>query len=446
MTAFAFLAMGQTGEARRTLAHLIAVQNDDGSWPQNCYPSGEPFWTGIQLDQSALPIMLATKLCDIGEPMLAGAATMIVRAARFIARTGPSSPQDRWEENAGVNPYTLATLISGLVAAAPWLPDAEAKDALDLADEWRERISEWCWVDASRWTGSLGLPGHFVRLRPPATSERGPDVVELRNRNGETIPAADLVAIDFSYLSRLGVIADDDPRIAPTIAAARAALAVDTPSGTVWHRYVSDGAAFDGSGIGRAWPFLSGERGHLALMAGGDVLPHLEVMLACRSKGGLMPEQVWDSAPIPERGLAPGRPSGSAMPLLWTHAEFVKLLAARVAGKPIERLAIVEARYGATPPPRHATTWQWRNATPVSLLPVGRSLAIECDRPFRLHFGRDGWDAPIDAEAVEGAFGLFRVILTPDVLGAARTLVFTRQFSDGWEGRDHAVRIRLAGS
>lgn len=449
MTAFAFLAMGHRGEARRTLAHLIAVQNADGSWPQNCYPSGEPFWTGVQLDEGALPIMLATKLQEIGEPPLDGATDMILRAARFIARSGPSSPQDRWEENAGVNPYTLATLIAGLVAAAPWLPAPEAEEALDLADEWRERISEWCWVDASRWTKELGIPGHFIRLRPPASAPLGTEVVELRNRDGETIPAADLVAMDFSYLSRLGVIPDDDPRIPPTIQAAAAALAIDTPSGTVWHRYVSDGygeksdgAPFDGSGIGRGWPFLSGERGHLALMAGEDVLPYLEVMLACRSKGGLMPEQVWDAPAIPERGLWPGRPSGSAMPLLWTHAEFIKLLAARASGKPTERLAAVEARYGAEPRP--AILWRWRDATPVRELPAKRCLAVECERPFCLHFGLDGWDAPRNSDSEQGAFGLHRVVLRPKDLGEARRIVFTRRIAGTWEGRDHEVRIAAA--
>ena len=94
------------------------------------------------------------------------------------------------------------------------------------------------------------------------------------------------------------------------------------------------------------WPLLVGERGHLALQAGEDPLPYLRTMWCCASPGGLLPEQVWDADPIPERGLYPGRPSGSAMPLVWAHAEFLKLLMARERGRPVEWLDSVERHFG----------------------------------------------------------------------------------------------------
>lgn len=137
-----------------------------------------------------------------------------------------------------------------------------------------------------------------------------------------------LVSMDFSYLVRLGLRDANDPRIQNTLRVVDDILPIETPSGPLYHRYNEDGygehangAPFDGSGIGRAWPLLVGERGHLAMQAGHDSLPYLQTIWNCASAGGLLPEQVWDTAAIPSRELEPGRPSGSAMPLLWTHAE-----------------------------------------------------------------------------------------------------------------------------
>jgi GH15 family glucan-1,4-alpha-glucosidase len=121
----------------------------------------------------------------------------------------------------------------------------------------------------------------------------------------------------------------DDPCILDSLKAVDHLLKTDTPNGPVWHRYNSDGygehddgSAFDGTGRGRGWPLLTGERGHYALSAGEDVLPYLESMMAMSSPLGLIPEQVWDSDPIVEHDLKPGKPSGSAMPLVWAHSEF----------------------------------------------------------------------------------------------------------------------------
>jgi glucoamylase len=107
-------------------------------------------------------------------------------------------------------------------------------------------------------------------------------------------------------------------------------LKVETPAGALYHRYNgdgygehADGRAFDGQGIGRGWPLLVGERGHLALQSGEDPLPYLETMWRCASAGGLLPEQVWDTSPIPELGLAPGRPSGAAMPRTRNSSSFL---------------------------------------------------------------------------------------------------------------------------
>jgi len=459
LTAFALLAAHQTRDASHILAHLTASQTRDGRWPQNYFPSGEPFWVGIQLDEVAFPVLLAAKLRELGEPELAGTASMARAAVGFIARTGPSSPQDRWEENPGVSPFTLAVAISALVAAAPWLMADERDYALSLADDWNERLEGWCYVRDTPLARQAGVAGYYVRIAPPRDSGNHYGLMQLCNREGEQILASALVSLDFSYLVRLGLRGAHDPRVQDTIKVVDRVLKVDTPSGPLYHRYnddgygeYPDGRPFDGGGVGRAWPLLVGERGHLAMQAGEDPLPYLQTMWRCSSDGGLLPEQVWDSAPIPHLELYPGRPSGSAMPLLWSHAEFLKLLIARERRRPVELLRSVEQRYGvdvrraagATSEPvrvKPAEAWHWRDEVPVSRLEAGRALLIEDRVPFNLHFGFDGWQRIQDRAAEPQPFGLWAVRLSVEELALAARLDFTRHYDTGWEGADQSVEL-----
>jgi glucoamylase len=456
LTAFALLAAHQLVDARHILAHLTATQGRDGRWPQNYFPSGEPFWVGVQLDEAAFPILLAAKLREIGEAELPGTRHMVRSAVGFIARTGPSSPQDRWEECPGVSPFTLAVAISALVAAVPWLPDEERDYTLSLADDWNERLESWCYVCNTDLARQIGVTGYYVRIGSPDLSSELTGKVQLRNREGEMILATALVSLDFSYLVRLGLRNAHDPRIQDTIKVVDRVLKVDTPSGPVYHRYnedgygeYPDGRPFDGSGVGRAWPLLVGERGHLAMQSGEDPISYLRTMWKCASIGGLLPEQVWDAAPIPELGLAPGRPSGSAMPLLWTHAEFLKLLIARELKRPIELLQAVEQRYRSSAgdhyAARTAASWHWRDEVPVLRHETGRALLIEDRMAFTLHFGFDGWQRVEERAAEAQPFGLWAVRLTADELSGPTELNFTRRYQDGWEGADHHVSLGHVG-
>jgi glucoamylase len=447
LTAFAFLAANQISDARHILAHLIATQIADGSWAQNYFPSGEPFWTGVQLDEAAFPVLLAAKLRELGDTELPGTAQMVRFAVGFVMRTGPCSDQDRWEENPGVSPFTLAIAISALIAAAPWLTAEERTSAEQLADDWNERLEGWCYVHDSELAQQLGVAGYYVRIATLDKSGELSGQVLLRNRQGEEILASALVSLDFSYLVRLGLRSAHDPRVQDTIKVVDQVLRVETPSGALYHRYNedgygehSDGRAFDGSGIGRAWPLLAGERGHLALQAGEDPLPYLQTIRNCASLGGMLPEQVWDTVAIPALDLHPGRPSGSAMPLLWSHAEFLKLLIAREQGRPVELLQAVEQRYGGQVS-RDASFWHWRHEVPISRLAAGRALRIQDREPFTLHFGFDGWREVQDRGATLSLFGLWSVELSAAELEPHQALNFTRRYRSDWEGLDHCVQL-----
>ncbi len=446
MAAFALLAVNEVDDARRILAHMIASQLPDGHWPQNYFPNGQPFWTGIQLDETAFPVLLAAKLVEIGCEALPGVPDMVRRAVASIAHSGPASDQDRWEENPGISAFTVAAAIAALVAAAPWLDEAARAYALDLADDWNERVEEWCYVVGTPLAKQAGVAGYYVRIAPPHKDGGLTGRITLRNRNGETIDASCLVALDFSWLVRLGLRQATDQRVADTIGVVDQVLKVETPSGAVYRRYnddgygeYDDGRPYDGAGVGRAWPLLAGERGHLALQAGEDPIAYLNTMHRCASPGGLLPEQVWDAAPIPERFLFPGRPSGSAMPLLWSHAEFLKLLVARHSKRPVELLDSVRKRYGGGAP--KAKNTRWRNETPAAHVETGRTLLIEDRRPFTLHFGFDGWQDVAERHAQPLPFGLWGVAIGPDLYGVRKAVDFTRRYGADWEGQDHSVAI-----
>ena len=115
------LAAGAADQARAVLEYLVAVQEADGHWVQNSWLDGRPYWKGVQLDETAFPILLFDMLLRTGAIKKADIVrydAMIEAAAGYIVRNGPATPQDRWEEDAGYSPFTLAAEIAALLAAA----------------------------------------------------------------------------------------------------------------------------------------------------------------------------------------------------------------------------------------------------------------------------------------------------------------------------------------
>ena len=357
----ALLALGAEDEARDVLRYLMATQHADGHWFQNQWLGGKAYWQGIQLDETAFPVLLAVALAERNALDGIEVRDMIRRALGFVARTGPSSPQDRWEEDAGINTFTLAVCIAALVAGADWMEGHDHDLALALADFWNASLEDWTAVFATPLALKHGLRGYYVRVAPArAEAERRAlmDVVPIKNRVRDAdLPAEDQVGTDFLQLVRFGLRRADDPLVVDSVKLIDTLLRVENPTGPSWHRYNgdgygehADGAAFDGVGIGRAWPLLTGERGHYELATGRDALPYLNAMCAMSGPGSMIPEQVWDTEALPARGLIPGRPSGSAMPLAWAHAEFIKLLFSHLRRRPIDRPESVWRRYAGRRP------------------------------------------------------------------------------------------------
>ncbi|MGA7180024.1 MAG: glycoside hydrolase family 15 protein [Thiobacillaceae bacterium] len=451
-SAGALLALGAEDEARDILRYLIATQHADGHWYQNQWLGGKPYWQGVQLDETAFPVLLATRLAEHDALNGIAVADMILRALGFIARTGPVSQQDRWEEDCGINAFTLATCIAALVEGAEWLGGKAREYALALADYWNAHIEDWITVHDTALARQVGVRGYYIR-NAPAGRRANPrallDVMPIKNRaHDPALPATEQIGVDCLQLVRFGLRRADDPMILDTLQVIDKLLKVDTPSGPSWHRYNGDGygehkdgAPFDGVGHGRAWPLLTGERGHYELAAGNDPLPHLQAMVAMSGAGGMLPEQVWDSGPIPARGLYPGRPTGSAMPLVWAHAEYVKLLTSRRRGRPDDRPHATWQRYhGRCPTVQHAI---WLPQAPIQEIRKGQTLRVGLFEAGTIHWGVDGWNLIQDTATQDTGLGLHVAELETSTLRPGQRIDFSfrRVGSGEWSGRDYTVAV-----
>ncbi len=453
-TAGAMVAMGAYADARDVLRYLMATQQADGHWLQNQWLGGKAFWQGIQLDEAAFPVLLASMLYEKGELAGIPVRPMVERALSFIAREGPATGQDRWEEDPGVNTFTLAIAIAALVEGSRFLDDGARDFALSLADCWNAHLEDWCYVEGTDLAGRLGVGGYYIRTSPAdVLVHEGvfSEHVLIKNRARDpNLPADEQIATDFLQLVRFGLRHAGDAAVTDTLTAVDALLKTDTPSGPVWHRYNGDGygehgdgSPFDGSGIGRGWPLLTGERGHYALMAGEDVQPYLAAMMAMAGPGGMLPEQVWDAAPVPGRRLAPGRPSGSAMPLVWAHGEFIKLCYSLDLGYPVDRPTATWNRYGGERPAIHYEIWGPRYRP--RHVKAGHGLSVALSRQARVHWGVDGWNDAADIDTRDTGLGVHVADLPIARLSAGQRVVFTFYWLDDgtWEGEDYEVELDL---
>jgi glucoamylase len=448
----ALLAVGATREALDTLRYLRATQLADGHWNQNQWLGGKPYWTGVQLDETAFPVLLAAQLEERNALDGLEVGDMIRRALAFIVCHGPATDQDRWEEDAGINTFTLAACIAALVCGAPHLDPPARELALAVADYWNASLEDWTSVSDTPLARRQGLPGYYVRVAPResmrdrAALQR---VLPVKNKSLDPdLPASAQIGVDFLQLVRFGIRRADEPLVTATVRLADTLLKVDTPTGPSWHRYNddgygehADGSAYDGTGRGRAWPLLTGERGHYELAAGGDPLPLLLAMVRMASPGGMLPEQIWDSAPVPSRGLEPGRPTGSAMPLAWTHAEYIKLLVSRSLGRPLDRPEPVWQRYGGKRPRLQRVIWCAH--APAAELPQGTALTVAVGAPATFRWGFDGWQNISERGTTPTSLGLHTLDIDTRALTSGRSIDLTYRLepSGEWAGRDFRIAV-----
>jgi glucoamylase len=359
--ALGLLAVGDHQTPAHVLRYLCSRQKPDGSWDQNFWVDGTPFWSGLQLDQVAFPVILAHRLMQ--EKLLSFDVYPFVRkAADFLIAYGPRTPQDRWEENTGLSPGTIAAVVSALYCASELAQyrgeQTQSKTYWRVAQSWDEKIESWTYTDCSPLLPDN--PEHYERIAliPPANVRGRMDEcrisIPLRNQppnNPQESSQCCVVDSSFLELVRRGIRDPQDPRILKTLSVYDTLCRKETRCGPVWLRYNGDGYGesdegipFTGTGQGRPWPLLTGERGHYELAAGRDPLPAIRTMECSSGSTGLIPEQVWDGKDLPERGLSNGTGTGSATPLAWAHAEYLRLLRSRQDGVVFDRFLFSNRR------------------------------------------------------------------------------------------------------
>ncbi len=456
--ATALLAAGAKNLPLRILRYLARIQLADGGMPQNCWVDGRPYWTGIQLDEVAFPVVLAWRLWKLGLVEDFDAYPMVRGCVSYLIRRGPASPQERWEEDAGLSPSTLAAEVSALVCAAEMASargDAQTEQlCLSIADCWASHIEQWTFTN--RGTLVEGCPEHYVRLESldPETLESDQDpntgYIHINNLPAETsgFPIYDIIDGGFLELVRYGLRAPDDPHVLKSLVVNDAVLKVETPCGPCWRRYNHDGygqkangEAFDGTGVGRAWPLLTGERAHYEIAAGRDVEEYVKAMECFGNDGSMITEQVWDTIDIPEKLMYNGRPTGSAMPLAWAHAEYIKLLRSRRDRKVFDLVEPVRKRYVEDKVVSDLQSWHLNHK--IHAARARKRLRIEVSAPARLHWSANNWVKTTDSEMLDQGLGLYAYEFAPQVLLPGEVLKFTFYWTaeDRWEGRDFQITV-----
>jgi glucoamylase len=359
----ALWAIGDKAAARRIVDWLFRVQQKpDGSFPQNSDVTGTPVWGELQLDEVALPIALAHL---VGRD---GPATYrhVKAAANFIADfvdadsglAAPYSPQERWENQAGYSPNSIAAQINGLVCAAHIArrngDNASARRWLALADEWQANVKDWT---VTR-NGPLSDRPYFLRLTKDGNPNAG-TTYSIGDGGPSAVDQRRVVDASFLDLVRYGILRPYDRAVRTTLPVVDRVLKVRTPNGPFWHRFTFDGYGETRDGgewritdpdtfttLGRAWPLLAGERGEYAVTARANGLPFLRSMARASGPSDMLAEQVWDNRPPTGRACCPsGEGTRSATPLVWSHAGLVRLAWTIQRGEPVDQQRVVARRY-----------------------------------------------------------------------------------------------------
>lgn len=350
--ATALLAAGDRAAAERALNYLFTVQQKpDGGFPQNSWLDGKPYWTALQMDEISYPIILAWQLSKTDIDTW----THHVRpAAEFVVAHGPATQEERWEEVPGYSPSTIASEIAGLVCAADIArkngANEDAQRYLQTADEWNANLEKWLVTTTGQLAGPNDPGGYYMRVDNNTDPNDG---YQLDVHNGGGVwDERNVADAGFLELVRLGIRAADDPAIERSVKIVDSTIRVETPNGPSFRRYSHDGygetffgGPWLGQGVGRLWPIFTGERGEYEIALGQDPALYLQAMLHFANQGGMIPEQVWDRAEPMSSKLIFGEGTGSATPLAWSMAQFIRLVLCAQEKKIVEQPSIVAQHF-----------------------------------------------------------------------------------------------------
>lgn len=442
----ALIVAGDTADPTRAVEWAFNTQQEsDGHFPQNSYVNGTPFWNGIQMDEQAFPIILAWKL-GLND---SATFTHIKSAANYIVNHGPSTGQDRWEENGGYSPSTIAAEIAGLVCAADIaringdITDETAWD--NTADYWQGMVQNWTFTT----TGSLTGGYYFERIDNNGNPNDGA-TISIANGGGQ-YDERSVVDAGFLELVRHGVLPASSPYVTLSLPVIDATIEQTVNGNQYWYRYNhdgygehADGSNYNGTGIGQLWPIFSGERGIYNVAIGTSADAALSAMMASVNSSGMIPEQVWNNAA--PAGFTAGTPTKSMDPLNWAMGEFITLLVSAATGKIADQPTVVSNRYivnAYQPHTGNTIDYNASQAQPGKALTIYYHGSLANQSHVDLHWGYNTWNGVQDVQMVKRTDGFWQATVSVPPAATSINMAFNND-SGTWDnngGQNYNITI-----
>jgi glucoamylase len=447
----ALIVAGDTADPKRALLWAFnSQQQSDGHFPQNSFVNGTPFWTGIQMDEQAFPIMLAWKL---GVTDSSDYQNHIKPAANYILNNGPKTGEERWEENGGYSPSTIAAEIAGLVTAADIARingDTASQTLYDnAADYWQGMVQNWTFTT----NGSLGGGYYFERIDADGNPTNS-DTIAIANGGG-TYDERSVVDAGFLELVRQGIFPANSPYVTLSLPVIDSTVKETINGNSYWFRYNhdgygehADGSAFNGTGIGRLWPIFSGERGIYSIATGANADAYLTDMTASENASGMIPEQVWDTAA--PSGDTSGTPTGSMNPLNWAMGEFITLLFSAANNTIADVPSITSNRYVAgsyTPHSGYVVDYNPAQLHAGKALTIYYNGFLSSNSHVYIHWGENNWqNIPPDQPMVKRADGFWQTTISVPNDASQINFVFNNG-AGSWDNNNNANwNVNISGS
>lgn len=426
----ALILAGDTADPKRALLWAFDTQQQsDGHFPQNSWVNGAPYWNGIQMDEQAYPLVLAWKL---GVTDNTNYTQHIEPAANYIVEHGPWTGQDRWEENSGYSPSTIAAEIAGLLSAATIAgingDSVNQTRYTNYADYFQALVPNWTFTTS----GSLGNGSYFERIDDNGNPNDGHSIT-LGNGGG-TYDERSIVDAGFLELVRQGDLPANSPYITQSLPVIDSTISQTVNGNQYWYRYNhdgygehADGSDYNGTGIGRLWPIFSGERGIYTVASGSSADQFLTDMTSAENSSGMIPEQVWDnSAPS---GYTPGAPTKSMDPLNWAMGEFITLLLSASSNSIADVPAITYSRYVTNAYQPHqgdAVDYDPNQLSQGKALTIFYNGFLSSGSHVYLHWGENGWQNVVtsDKPMIKRADGFWQTTISVPIDATQINFVF----------------------
>ncbi len=390
------LAAGDKADAQAALSYIFAYEvESNGAVKQNTWLNGNTVFGSLQMDEVADPIILAYQLGATGSSDW----TYVRELANYLVANGPATPEERWEENGGYSPATMAAEIAGLICAAYI---AQANGATNAALSYQETAQAWASeVDNRSYTttGPYGNGSYLLRITSDSQPNSGASI-NIANGGGSHDERT-VVDPSFLELVRLGVKAPNAADITSTISAVDGQIMVNTPEGPIWHRYsfdgygeTSSGADYTGQGSGNPWTVLTGERGEYDVADGNlsGAQSMLQTMAGAANSGYQISEQVWGGS-SGVNGFTSGQPDNSSTPLMWAMAQYVRLAIDISSGKDADTPTVVSNCLLASNCPVTGTVRETVNVTvPVNTDASQQTVYLDGNLSA-LGYGQSDWAA-----------------------------------------------------